>query len=260
MATSRATRSPWSARCARASSTAPRSRPRGWARSTRASSSSRMPGLFRDWAPRFDNARNTMRPSSTRRSEKEGFLIGGWGDVGIAHLMTKGFEVHGSGDLEAQELLLPLGRPDRIDVLPGRRGREPEAAHRPGDPPRPHRRDDQRRQRAGARGRAAPVVVAPRSASTRRRADRDRRSAPATASRDQLAPGRPEDARSPSSAHSAGQGGHAGASGTRTTSPSAASRGGWRRTSRTPGRESTPGRGSSSRPATASAGATFDPK
>ena len=93
-----------------------------------------MPGLFRDWGT-LDNARNTMRPELDAAFDQGGLQVIGWGDVGMAHLMTKGFEVHSPGRPEAQELLLPRGRPDRVDVLPGRRRREPEAAHGPRDPP-----------------------------------------------------------------------------------------------------------------------------
>jgi TRAP-type C4-dicarboxylate transport system substrate-binding protein len=69
-----------------------------------------MPGLFRDWAS-LDNARNTMRPELDAAFEKEGFIIGGWGDVGIAHLMTKGFEVHGPGDLKHKNCFFLNGDP-----------------------------------------------------------------------------------------------------------------------------------------------------
>ena len=69
-----------------------------------------MPGLFRDWAG-LDNARNTMRPELDSAFEKEGFIIGGWGDVGIAHMMTKGFEVHSPADLKHKNCFYLAGDP-----------------------------------------------------------------------------------------------------------------------------------------------------
>jgi TRAP-type C4-dicarboxylate transport system substrate-binding protein len=69
-----------------------------------------MPGLFRDWAA-LDNARNTMRPDLDAAFDKEGFKIIGWGDVGIAHLMTKGFEVHSPADLKHKNCFFLAGDP-----------------------------------------------------------------------------------------------------------------------------------------------------
>jgi TRAP-type C4-dicarboxylate transport system substrate-binding protein len=69
-----------------------------------------MPGLYRDWAA-LDNARNTMRPELDKAFEKEGFIIGGWGDIGIAHLMTKGFEVHAPADLKHRNCFFLSGDP-----------------------------------------------------------------------------------------------------------------------------------------------------
>jgi TRAP-type C4-dicarboxylate transport system substrate-binding protein len=69
-----------------------------------------MPGLFRDWAS-LDNARNTMRPQLDAAFANEGFIIGGWGDVGMAHLMTKGFEVHSPADLKHKNCFFLSGDP-----------------------------------------------------------------------------------------------------------------------------------------------------
>src|SRR5580658_2408791 len=69
-----------------------------------------MPGMFRDWGA-LDNARNTMRPQLDAAFAKEGFIIGGWGDVGIAHLMTKGFEVHSPADLKHKNCFFLSGDP-----------------------------------------------------------------------------------------------------------------------------------------------------
>jgi TRAP-type C4-dicarboxylate transport system substrate-binding protein len=52
-----------------------------------------------------------MRPELDAAFEKEGFIIGGWGDVGIAHLMTKGFEVHVPADLKHKNCFFLSGDP-----------------------------------------------------------------------------------------------------------------------------------------------------
>jgi len=69
-----------------------------------------LPGLFRDWNT-LDNARRTMRPILDAEFEKQGFKILGWGDVGIAHLMTKGFEVHRPADLKRRNVFFLSGDP-----------------------------------------------------------------------------------------------------------------------------------------------------
>jgi TRAP-type C4-dicarboxylate transport system substrate-binding protein len=69
-----------------------------------------MPGLFHEWGA-LDSARGSMRPELDAAFEKEGFLIAGWGDVGIAHLMTKGFEVHTPADLKHKNAFYLAGDP-----------------------------------------------------------------------------------------------------------------------------------------------------
>jgi TRAP-type C4-dicarboxylate transport system substrate-binding protein len=69
-----------------------------------------MPGLFPDWGS-LDTTRNTMRPELDAAFDKEGFKIIGWGDVGIAHLMTKGFEVHTPTDLKHKNCFFLSGDP-----------------------------------------------------------------------------------------------------------------------------------------------------
>jgi len=78
--------------CARASSTAPRSLPPG---SPDLQERPRPPDAGA--LPRLERPRQRAQhdaPELDAAFEKEGFIIGGWGDVGIAHMMTKGFEVH----------------------------------------------------------------------------------------------------------------------------------------------------------------------
>ena len=69
-----------------------------------------LPGLFRDWS-KLDNARNAMKGGFDAEFEKQGFKILGWGDVGMAHLMTKGFEVHVPADLKHKNTFFIAGDP-----------------------------------------------------------------------------------------------------------------------------------------------------
>ena len=160
---SRATRAPWSARCARgqldgAAITADRARA-DLQGVLGAADAGALPRPGRSSTTRA----NTMRRELDAAFEKQGFTSSAGATSASAHLMTQGVRRPRPRRPEAQELLLPRGRPHRTDLLPGRRRREPEAAQRAR---RSSRRstsgDDQRRQRAGARRRAAPVGVAPR--------------------------------------------------------------------------------------------------
>ncbi|MDI1448087.1 TRAP transporter substrate-binding protein DctP [Polyangium sp. 6x1] len=58
-----------------------------------------MPGLFSSWA-KLDAARETMRPEFEKGAADAGFSIMGWGDVGQAHLMTKGVAVRAPEDFK----------------------------------------------------------------------------------------------------------------------------------------------------------------
>ena len=69
-----------------------------------------MPGLFPTWE-KLDNARNAMRPKFDPEFEAAGFKIIGWGDVGIAHMMTKGFEVRHPADLKHKNTFFLAGDP-----------------------------------------------------------------------------------------------------------------------------------------------------
>ena len=69
-----------------------------------------LPGLFRDWS-KLDRAREAMKGSFDAEFEKQGFKILGWGDVGMAHLMTKGFEVHVPADLKHKNCFFIAGDP-----------------------------------------------------------------------------------------------------------------------------------------------------
>lgn len=58
-----------------------------------------MPGVFADWS-KLDAARDKVRPKLDAKFEASGFKILGWGDVGQARMMTKGFKVQNPNDLK----------------------------------------------------------------------------------------------------------------------------------------------------------------
>ncbi len=60
-----------------------------------------MPGIFSDWS-KLDAARDKVRPKLDAKFEANGFRILGWGDVGQAKMMTKGFKVNGPQDLKGK--------------------------------------------------------------------------------------------------------------------------------------------------------------
>src|SRR5450755_2866183 len=68
------------------------------------------PGLFTDWA-KLDNARNNMKATFEPEFDKQGFKILGWGDVGKAHVMSKGFQVKVPGDLKHKNTYYLAGDP-----------------------------------------------------------------------------------------------------------------------------------------------------
>jgi len=61
-----------------------------------------MPGLFSSWA-KLDNARNVMKPEFEKGAADAGFRILGWGDIGRAHLMSKGFAIRTPGDFAGKK-------------------------------------------------------------------------------------------------------------------------------------------------------------
>jgi len=58
-----------------------------------------MPGLFSSWA-KLDAAREALRPEFEKGAEDAGFRIVGWGDVGQAHLMSKGVAIRTPEDFK----------------------------------------------------------------------------------------------------------------------------------------------------------------
>jgi TRAP-type C4-dicarboxylate transport system substrate-binding protein len=69
-----------------------------------------LPGLFSDWS-RLDVVRNAMRPTFDAEFDKQGFKILGWGDVGIAHVMSNGFQVKTPADLQHHNGFFLPGNP-----------------------------------------------------------------------------------------------------------------------------------------------------
>jgi TRAP-type C4-dicarboxylate transport system substrate-binding protein len=61
-----------------------------------------MPGLFKSWA-KLDAARNAMKGDFEKGCYDAGFTLAGWGDVGEAHLMSKGFAVRSPNDLQGKK-------------------------------------------------------------------------------------------------------------------------------------------------------------
>lgn len=58
-----------------------------------------MPGLFPTWA-KLDTAREKMASTFENEFKQQGFVILGTGDVGMAHLMSRGIEVRNPDDLK----------------------------------------------------------------------------------------------------------------------------------------------------------------
>jgi TRAP-type transport system periplasmic protein len=58
-----------------------------------------MPGLFNSW-DKLDKAREKMQPKFEKEFAGQGFVILGKGDVGMAHIMSRGFAVRVPDDLK----------------------------------------------------------------------------------------------------------------------------------------------------------------
>jgi TRAP-type transport system periplasmic protein len=69
-----------------------------------------LPGLFPTWE-KLDNARNNMKAGFDVEFEKQGFKVLGWGDVGMGHIMSKGFDVHTPADLKHKNCYFLAGDP-----------------------------------------------------------------------------------------------------------------------------------------------------
>jgi TRAP-type C4-dicarboxylate transport system substrate-binding protein len=60
-----------------------------------------MPGAFKSWAD-LDKARDALKPEFDKAINAEGFYVSGWGDVGIARTMSRGFDVVHPDDLKGK--------------------------------------------------------------------------------------------------------------------------------------------------------------
>jgi TRAP-type C4-dicarboxylate transport system substrate-binding protein len=61
-----------------------------------------LPGLFKTWA-KLDAARDAMKGEFERGVYGAGFTLAGWGDVGLVHIMSKGFAVRTPDDLKGKK-------------------------------------------------------------------------------------------------------------------------------------------------------------
>jgi len=64
-----------------------------------------IPGLFTTWA-KLDAARDSMKGEFEKGVKDAGFSLVGWGDVGAAHLMSKGVQIKTPDDLKGQKPLM----------------------------------------------------------------------------------------------------------------------------------------------------------
>ncbi len=60
------------------------------------------PGLFTSWS-KLDAARDAMKGDFEKGASDAGFSILGWGDVGLAHVMSKGFAVKTPDDIKGKK-------------------------------------------------------------------------------------------------------------------------------------------------------------
>lgn len=61
-----------------------------------------MPGLFTSWA-KLDTARDAMKGEFEKGAKDAGFAILGWGDIGAAHVISKGFAIKAPEDIKGKK-------------------------------------------------------------------------------------------------------------------------------------------------------------
>ncbi len=69
-----------------------------------------LPGVVDSWAL-LDKVRAAIGPDLDSRLEKAGFVVVGWGDIGLVRQMTKGFEVRRPSDMKRHHPLVWRGEP-----------------------------------------------------------------------------------------------------------------------------------------------------
>lgn len=75
-----------------------------------------MPGLFNSW-DKLDKARDKMSPKFEKEFSSQGFVLLGKGDVGMAHLMSRGFAVRVPDDLKKGHPFYLTGDPIGLKFL-----------------------------------------------------------------------------------------------------------------------------------------------
>ncbi|MBM4362131.1 MAG: TRAP transporter substrate-binding protein DctP [Deltaproteobacteria bacterium] len=60
-----------------------------------------MPGAFESWAA-LDKARDALKPDFDKAMTEQGFYVAGWGDVGVARIMSRGYAVKVPDDLKGK--------------------------------------------------------------------------------------------------------------------------------------------------------------
>jgi len=61
-----------------------------------------LPGLFTSWE-KLDKAREALRGDFERALEAAGFVLPGWGDVGLSRRLSRGYAVAAPGDLKGKK-------------------------------------------------------------------------------------------------------------------------------------------------------------
>ena len=69
-----------------------------------------IPGLFREWS-KLDRARSDMSATFDASFARQGFKLLGWGDIGRAHSMSRGFQVRVPADLKHRHTFYLPGDP-----------------------------------------------------------------------------------------------------------------------------------------------------
>jgi TRAP-type C4-dicarboxylate transport system substrate-binding protein len=60
-----------------------------------------VPGLYAGWA-QLDKARDALKPRFEASFKDKGFELVGWGDIGLMHLISKGYPIHLPADLKGK--------------------------------------------------------------------------------------------------------------------------------------------------------------
>jgi TRAP-type C4-dicarboxylate transport system substrate-binding protein len=61
-----------------------------------------LPGALTSWE-KLDKARDALKGDFEKELQKAGFTLAGWGDVGLAYTMSKGFSIAGPADIKGKK-------------------------------------------------------------------------------------------------------------------------------------------------------------